>query len=1013
MPVKVDDHHWTNAQTVALLKRLQIGPEQERAQFFPPPGVRDDTPRCRLEMALCCELLADTPWLQQMVKAGWVRKLPGGSYEPARYWTGQGNPIQSRMKWIERTALDIRRVLGRARWPNELVRGSSAYEQWMDMQDRRDNTWYFLYVNLKIEAEPDWLNPIPRRPLAQRISPTTLTSPIRSGPSTGSREGGTWLERRPRGDIKIPTGPRRWVQASSSLSLSTPLAGSAGQVPSLKQRMSQTARESIATSNPSPQSSPVPQPLCRPKTPPLPVASPASPADSHPVTSRSMMSTGDNDVDYNLGASHERPARRPPPTELDAQRAKRQKIGTPLRPATPPLIEAHPPAPDRHASADGVDSDSGSDIVFLSHARPHIPCTPPSTPPSTNPLSSRFMGVHTPPMTVPIAPRGMLRTPPVSVSVLDEAVNLARIRDLSGPFVSNGEDSSSEDSDTQIDSDEEECQRRPSMPPLPGLGIISPQFDASMFTDPSIRSHELDVLNRELGRIPDPFAYDMSIDVVVSTTEVDKTVVTPVHSPLIITDPTLPTEQDQGVSGGNHQAPGDQITPPSHSCSVRASQEFTKKPCDVVVDPTAEDDRSPHAESPSLGHASCSFIHSESIGEHTPPTIDRKEAEARWTDDSAAAQATSASSSRKGGALAPPDDLIAQNKSDSPTAHQSSNPLLSLINLQRLSQWFKRPDGESTTQPSTHDVSRSSAIPPASSSGPTFANSMSDGWKSSDEMDVENSHDSTSTEGFGSQIDPASVGLPRLNPTEKSQSAERSQRHKDPHKCQRNDSGNDSAIVIPSHALSLASTCVTPFDETISVATSLPLDRQVTPAPQSPGDRLELDSAHATPADVATPHPTAVSSSTKRPIGEIHNSTVRMAGGMIRMLLGEMRHHPSTCLNDTLVLLQLDVVPFRKALVELLELMGSLVVDTSAGTATTVTSPGIKRPRIYHVHDLVPMPDMPSRPSGQAGATKVTLMELMDELMQLRSKELELLGSTSTSRDTKLCEIVAGSDALG
>ncbi|WRT69017.1 uncharacterized protein IL334_005999 [Kwoniella shivajii] len=113
------------------------------------------------------------------------------------------------------------------------------------------------------------------------------------------------------------------------------------------------------------------------------------------------------------------------------------------------------------------------------------------------------------------------------------------------------------------------------------------------------------------------------------------------------------------------------------------------------------------------------------------------------------------------------------------------------------------------------------------------------------------------------------------------------------------------------------------------------------------------------------------------PLREVHAATVTTVSPMIRMLLNELRKNQSRCLSNIEVVIELSLLPFRKALVDLIELMGGRVITCSNDMSRSRTR--------YILHD----PNNITDGEGQGiFEQRLTLEGFMEIIMDLRTKEL-------------------------
>ncbi|OCF35538.1 hypothetical protein I316_02590 [Kwoniella heveanensis BCC8398] len=129
----------------------------------------------------------------------------------------------------------------------------------------------------------------------------------------------------------------------------------------------------------------------------------------------------------------------------------------------------------------------------------------------------------------------------------------------------------------------------------------------------------------------------------------------------------------------------------------------------------------------------------------------------------------------------------------------------------------------------------------------------------------------------------------------------------------------------------------------------------------------------------------------KLPLRQVHNSTVQIANGMIKMLMLELRHRPSTCLKGVSIVLRLGLLPFRSTLIDLVQLMGGEVHDVSLATSLALASSSpYQVSKRYLIHD--------GKTEGESGAMThfpdlevIDLLGLLDIVMTRRTRELDLV----------------------
>ncbi|WWC97931.1 hypothetical protein V866_004820 [Kwoniella sp. B9012] len=541
-------HQWTEKQTYHLLETISSS-QTYLDTFFPPQSFKSTSTKYEMEKELCLLILDDTKWMEWMIQHSKIRRN-GDRLEVLEGWEKMGNPVRSRLDLIHKDARDARRLLGKATSPDDLKHNSQERLIWNDYRNSGRYTWYFLYVRAQLVHNPNWIN-----------SPQT---------ASGSRSGNSST---PGSEASSSSTPLRSI--STNHPDETPSRRTVGS-DTPEGRSSAHSQHSISS---------LPRPTFPSTSVSTPVRAPARPVV--PSSSRSATTTTKRTFPaYSIPRAAPSSMSRSAPSSLDSRRTKRPRTSPPaqrISTRTTPLIrrvgnlapdvisissdsDSNTNSEPNDSFSDDEDEDDSTDLVEIQVTtiiRPDLSSNIPFIPFPTN-----GDNLHT-----------------SSRTILDQAQNLEAIRNLSRPIMTpRNHDHSSDDSDSDREDEDETTEEslRPPTPPFPPpppppssttstlfshigdnqsrntlSGAISEHFMEDMFYDPTIRSHRLDALHRNLGKSPPPVQPTVLSIVTASAGPVEDDGVLrlhavehqdegeqltygPVFSPLIITDGTLP-----------------------------------------------------------------------------------------------------------------------------------------------------------------------------------------------------------------------------------------------------------------------------------------------------------------------------------------------------------------------------------------------------------------------------------------------------------------------------------------
>ncbi|WVQ93237.1 hypothetical protein IAU59_000302 [Kwoniella sp. CBS 9459] len=1028
---------WTEAQLCKLLDHIAFN-KTYRQELFPAPGTSRSSLYHHIERTVCTVVLDGTEWMRWMESHELVQRNLQGQPCPTALWLGGSpNPVSSKLKWLEGKALDLCGTLGPVKSPSQLMGTSAACNMWKQWQERGEYTWYFRWLDLKLASDPEWIDrhtaqqqQQKQRPLAARFTSTISTSTSSRSRSPVNRL--TQDKGKDKGCDRLGTedGPNSQTRScaygdltrgrpdnlrshtDSSINSSRGLRSRMTSSDNARSRHGSYHAEASRDSNAracsdASRSSGGPYRATRShEAPSAPRGSRRSaspdwaayyartrgrvPGDRSRSPGRRVASTSGHQrsSSRNLSAKSSGSS-----MSYDSNNRQSSTEATTPRIASTGAKSLSERLRQRDIINLVSDSDhSDDDIVYVGRKSPEAWSPLPAR--SVSPLDAphipspaRHVHVHAHARAHEHSHRRGLGRQCASDVPYDERTNLQRLRsnDFSGPLIKPL-------TGIEVDDIRSEYSPYPATPPplspptepigvIQTFGQISPHFMPNMFRDDTIRSHRLDALHRNLGLPPvhpqpEPEAVIMSdSDENGTETAMDQLV----YSPLIISDCLQFDPHPPWQSFFSDEA--------------------------IVI----SDEASVHVSASDQALSSETMMGSQQVLMDIDPVLSNSEDLTSTLEDTTPMGVDTSAKERLGEPVSPGSNLNSKERSDSEitfhdrerkrsTDYRPRTPPLPGKSAYPIPPTPPTPVGgfepidQEIRTILPRDMCRGSATTPHKEGGHT---------------DVDARVDMSPLQST-SGVRPLKTanGTPHQTPykpvvTSDKKTKKGKKRSSNSALSAASVTAPPALIEKPALSQSLQSPPFPVLDQSSASTSPTPpasctglVTGPATPRPNSTSTEAPY-TTRSVPSPRPDPEPNQTSQPApplRLPLRQVHNSTVEIASGMIRMLLLEIRHRPSTCLRGVSIVLKLGLLPFRSTLIDLVQLMGGEIRDLSLGDPTepisSITNHGVKQ---YLIHDG-PMPSGGALDMTLfAGQEVIDLLGLLDIVMARRTRELDLV----------------------